>query len=493
MKSSLYRPITIYQNRFQVRFNFIKSNLIYAVGSVANSAALLLLIPFLIRMLSEEAYGTWSMLELTITLLVTGTSAGLGVGFMRHYWFVSNQGERIELFSTVLWTSVAWSIGLSLLFSVALSSGVNPGLQVSFGQLAILLTIGGLETIFNLFLTLFRIQERATIFVVLSIARMLLFLGTAIWLTYYGWGVDGVLMARCASVGIMLISAVALGFEYVGIYFNVTQLRAVVTYGAPLLGADLANFILFASDRYVLQAYAGLETIAVYTFAYKLATIADILVNRPFAIDWASRRFKIAAQADSAPTKYSQVLTLYLAVVSIVTLVIIAVTPAFYSWFAPSTYATGLPLVPILLVGYIIFGLSYPLNIGIMLKNKTHYLIFTGWGAAILCLGLNFWLIPRYGMWGASWATVIAYSTMTFTIAYLSLRLYPIPYRIDHISWIVAIWLVGFVGIKYLDWVWPDTNAYLQVIVPLAWICLLYFVSIVSFNGKKLFQLASIR
>lgn len=463
-----------------MRLNAIKSNITYAVGNIANSATLLLLVPLLVRSMPATEYGSWSIFEISITFLTIVINAGLYVGFMRHYWLVEDKKQRVHLFSTALWTLIIWGGIIVAIGTVLLFLGIKLDLPNAAQNLGWVLVIGWIESIFNLFLTLFRIQERAFTFVALSIGRMLLFLGVTILLLYQTWGVTGVLIARFGATAFVLIIALLTSREYIMATPRMDVLWDMARYGLPLLGSDIAGYILFASDRYVMQTYANLETVAIYTFAYKLATSADILVNRPFAIDWAPRRFKIAADAGNAQQKFATVLSLYLLAVCSVNLVVVAGTPLVYQWFAPASYADGAAIIPILLLTYIIFGLSQPLNIGIMLKDKTKYLPLIYWGAAILCLSLNFLWIPYYGMWGAAWATLIAYTTMTVLITVISLRLYPIRYRLDQISWIVGLSILGYSGLKYLETSLHDTSIYFTFSIKLGWLLFLAAVGLIS-------------
>jgi O-antigen/teichoic acid export membrane protein len=309
---------------------------------------------------------------------------------------------------------------------------------------------GLLEALFALWLTLFRIRERAFAFAALSCGRMLLFLGSAILLVQMGMGLSGALAGRLLAASIALIVATAIGRQYVHWTFDMGYLRRVARYGLPLLPTNLAIYVLLASDRYILQSFSTLEVVGIYTFAYKIATTLDVLITRPFAIDWAPRRFKIATAPD-APRKYALVLLGYLFVGTLAALLIVAVTPAIYQWIAPVVYHQGMTVVPIILAAYLIYGLSYPLNVGIMLKDKTVYLALIGIASAGICLALNFWLIPIYGMMGAAYATVIGYTLWTGGITWVSLRLYPVPYSFRLLLLIGLNTVICYAGIHVLS------------------------------------------
>jgi O-antigen/teichoic acid export membrane protein len=127
-------------------------------------------------------------------------------------------------------------------------------------------------------------------------------------------------------------------------------------------------------------------------------------------------------------------------------------------------------VVPVILLAYLIYGLSYPLNIGIMLKDRTRYLPMIGWIAAVICLGLNFWWIPIFGMWGAAWATVVAYIIWTGGIAWVSLRLYPVKYSLWQVGTTLVAGIVGYVGLWLSDQVMLHMDYIPLIILRLFWV-----------------------
>jgi O-antigen/teichoic acid export membrane protein len=54
--------------------------------------------------------------------------------------------------------------------------------------------------------------------------------------------------------------------------------------------------------------------------------------------------------------------------------------------------------------------------------------VVTGFGAAVN-IGLNFWLIPRYGMVGAAISTLAAYVALFGGMLAYAQRVYPVPYQ----------------------------------------------------------------
>jgi O-antigen/teichoic acid export membrane protein len=457
--------------------NLLRANLAYGIGSAANSLALFLLIPYLVNTLTPAEYGAWALFEVAILLLQMLILTGLDVGLMRDYWFLANETERARLAGTVLLTIGLWGgIVMGGGVIIVMSTGLGSSLPGAPGNLVWVLAIAWAEAVFGLLLTLFRIREKAGGFVALSVGRMVLFMALAIGLIQLGGGVEGALVGRFTATLLGIGAALAPSSCFISLHSDWAALRRVMRYGLPLLPTNLASYILFASDRYVLEHFATLEMVAIYAFAYKIATTLDVGITRPFALDWAPRRFKIAARAN-APRQYAQILVLYLLVVIGFALFVIAVTPAIYTWLAPPLYRAGMGVIPVILLAYILYGLSYPLNVGIMLKDRTQYLPFIGWLAAGLCLGLNLWWIPRYGIWGAAWATVVAYSLWTGGIALISLRLYAISYPLGQIGWAVGAGLIGYGGMWALDQAKTMDGNVEKLLLKLVWIIIVLGIS----------------
>jgi O-antigen/teichoic acid export membrane protein len=460
-----------------------KDNVIYAVGSVANSAALILLVPYLVNTLTPTEFGIWSLLEIGILIVSLLISAGMDIGLMRQYWFLEDALARARLAGTVIIAVAAWGLiltaalmGLVLHFGAAQLVGTTPRIAM----LALLSAF--FEAIFGLALNLFRIREEPTKFVVLSIGRLLLFLTGSIALVAAGRGLTGAIAGRAFADMIALVAGLIVTRQYYVFYFDRARLKRVITYGLPLLPTNLAAYILLASDRFFLQFFTSAAIVGIYSFAYKIVSIFDVLVNRPFALDWAPRRFKIATFSD-APQRYANVLIAYLFVATLSILIIIAVAPFLYELLAPPVYLEGLKVLPILLLAALVYGLSYPLNVGIVIKDKTVYAAIIGIVAALLCIVFNFWLIPPYGMLGAAWATLLAYGVWTGGMTIVSLHLYPVPYPGKKLLTICATALLGYAGLYWSMQV-NGISSLLMLVTRLGWLATVFGITALIFMRR---------
>jgi O-antigen/teichoic acid export membrane protein len=461
--------------------SLIKNNLLYVIGSAAQSLAVFLLVPYLINSLSSDEYGAWAIYEIAIVFLNMFLIAGMDTSLMRQYWYLEGEEERKRLVGTVLTAVLGWSLFLFTILGLSagqIMSQLESKFSVSystFEALLLVLAISSLEAIFFLLLNLFRIREQADKFVSLSIGRMILFLFASIAGVQIFGGVTGALLGRLAASIIGLLLAVILTRSYIRLHFSFSEAKKLLSYGLPLLPTSIASYILLASDRYILGSVSTLEAVAVYSFAYKVAQVLDIMVTRPFSIDWAPRRFKILT-LPYPKKKYASALVLYIFSAAFMGLAIIAVMRPIYYLVAPQEYFPGMTVIPIILAANIIYGLSYPLNVGIMIKDKTKYLPIIGWVSAFFCLLLNFWLIPRFGFVGAAWATLFSYIVWTGGITLASMIIYPISYPIRSLLLVVSSTVLVYAVYSFLDITFPGINVYFLSLIKAASLLIIFSV-----------------
>ena len=434
----------------------LKASAAYAIGNVARSAALVLLTPYLVNKLDPQDYGVWVLFEVAILLLTMVMEAGLPVGLMREYWDVGGDSGKASLVGTVVLAVALWGFAVTAVAAGVFRAGLLRDIAGGAANGLLVVAIAWADSVLSVFLTLFRIREDAKVFVAFSVARELMFMLMAIALVQAGLGITGGLIGRLVPgvVAVAAATAYVLRKRQISLRVEWRTLVKVIRYGTPILPANLAAYVLFASDRYFLEKFSGLQVVAIYSFAYKIASMLEALITRPFTADWAARRFKIAGESNPQKT-YAQFFILYFYAAGGFGLILWAGAPLVYLLLAPSAYRIGITVVPLLLLSYLVFGLSNPLNVGIMLKDRTTSLTLIGVLTAALCIGLNLWWIPALGMLGAAMATLASYTVWTGSIAWVSLRLYPIKYPAGRLLAGSAAILVGGAFLFFLHQGWP--------------------------------------
>ena len=103
---------------------------------------------------------------------------------------------------------------------------------------------------------------------------------------------------------------------------------------------------------------------------------------------------------------------------------------------APAYYA-GARVVPLLVFGGSAFIAFNVMSIGIGRAKATQFNWVVTGGAAAVNVGLNFVLIPPYGMMGAAAATLVAYVVMFLGMTIRAQQVFPVPYQWRRLALIV--------------------------------------------------------
>lgn len=445
-----------------------QANLAYAIGTALTSAGLFVLIPILTRHLTPSDYGTWAIYEITILFLSVAMIAGTDSGLMRHYDGLATDCERSQFAGALVCAVTLAGTAIVIVGCGLLLIGQRFGLPGSRDAIGLALGTAAAESIFTMILNIFRVRELPRTYVALSVARTVGFVGGSTMLLEQGHGLEGALAGRLIATFIVAIIAAGFASRHMVLRFRWSLVRPALTYGIALVPTSGALYVLFGADRYFIQHLMTLSDVAVYSFAYKMAAIADIVVTRPFATDWAARRFKIATLPD-ARERYGQVFAVYLGLIGACSLGVLAITPLFFRWFAPGVYGTGMKLVPVILLAYVIVGLSNPANVGVMIKDRTVWMPIIGLIAAGIYVAALTIVVPMFGLMGAAWATVGAYTVWTAGIWFVSQRLYSVSYNVRTLSWITGAGGTAYAGMEAIGHSMAG-SLYAEATLKLTWI-----------------------
>jgi O-antigen/teichoic acid export membrane protein len=109
-------------------------------------------------------------------------------------------------------------------------------------------------------------------------------------------------------------------------------------------------------------------------------------------------------------------------------------------------FRSGAPVIPVVALAYLFHGGFLLTSIGIGVRKRTRwYPLITG-ASATTNVAANLVLIPRLGMLGAAWATVLSYAVMAGLGFAVSRRLYPLPLEWGRLGRITGAALLVFLA-----------------------------------------------
>jgi O-antigen/teichoic acid export membrane protein len=235
--------------------------------------------------------------------------------------------------------------------------------------------------------------------------------------------------------------------------------RGLWRYALPLMPATLAVMLVENGDRIVLnylpERAARLvyhmpskDVVGIYSFNYKLG-VAMLLVVQMFRLAWVPFSLQHARDTQ-APQLFSRVLMALMlacamAFVGIALMLPVVVEiPAIHDYVKPE-YWRGLPIVPVILVGYIFSGMYSVVTAGLYIERRTNVLAWIAGAGALLNLTICVVAAPRWGMVSVAWATPAAYALMAALGAWQANRVFPVPFEWGRLAQL-AVYTGGLVA-----------------------------------------------
>ncbi len=207
-----------------------------------------------------------------------------------------------------------------------------------------------------------------------------------------------------------------------------------LTFGFPMMWAEIAYMILDSGDRFIVQSYLGSEAVGLYSAAYGIASyVPEVLL---FPINMAL--FPIVMQVwvekgrDETKKLLSQSLNHYLMVaIGFVCVVTLSSREAIIL-LASRKYQQAHVLLPILVGGLLLYAVHVFFRPALLIEKKSSVIAGQVGTAAVVNILLNIIMVPRMGVTGAAYATLLSYGVCLALMARSSCRI--IPLDVDWVS-----------------------------------------------------------
>jgi O-antigen/teichoic acid export membrane protein len=406
---------------------------IYGVADVLPQLVNFLLLPVFTAYLSPKDYGAFGILSLFGVLTKIFFRMGLDSGFFRIYYELTSERDRKILATTLFTTALA--TGTLLFTLIALVAGplgrLLLGDEVGDSPVATWILLVAVDTLLNTFafvpMNLFRIQGRPTAFSVMTLFRSFLNIGLKLGLVMAGWGVTGVLFADAAASLLFVAALLPTLFANLARRFSWPMLSRSAAFGLPKVPHGLAHQVLNLSDRKLIEMFSSLAASGLYHTGYVLGTGVKFFLSA-FELAWSPFVYAQIEKPD-APRILARISTYAFAALCAFG-VLNAVFGRELLWIMTQPkFHDAHPVIPIVVLAYVMQGVFALTSIGIGISKKTRYFPMITAAAAALNVLLNVVFIPRIGILGAAWSTVAGYALMAGLGYWLGNRHYPIPFE----------------------------------------------------------------
>jgi len=221
--------------------------------------------------------------------------------------------------------------------------------------------------------------------------------------------------------------------------------KKMMKFGMPFLPAGIFSMILELSDRYILNYLTDLETVGLYNAGYKLGMFM-LLVAMGFNMGWQPYFLKKSPDDTGYISKITTAVLFLMGffwfLLALWTKDLVRLQFGNYSFFGEEYWA-AVNIVPFVAGAYVFHGMYLLQLPGVYLKEKPSWIALVRGLGAISNIGLNFMLIPIYGIMGAALATCISFFLMAVFLFFINKQIFPINYEWKNII-VIFITALGF-------------------------------------------------
>jgi O-antigen/teichoic acid export membrane protein len=409
----------------------------YTAASIVSKLIAVALLPLYTRYLTTVDYGAAEVLFAAVVAASIVIRLGVIEAVLRFYYKAGEDPARVVAtsFATLFWLSTAAAL-LALPFAEPISEAL---LEESAPDLA-RIAIGGLWvlTLHEYLLTLFRLEERARAFFLVTIANVLAAIALTVALVVGADdGARGLLLGSYASGAAFVLGLIVVHHRRLSLRIDRPLLRRMMRFGLPTMPAELSLYMLNFVDRIIIVRAAGLAEAGLYSLAVKFAQAVNVLV-RGFQLAWPPLAYSIRDD-DEARRAYAVVVTWFVAGCAFVVtgmwllsrwIVRALAAPEFFaSYEAIGLISTAVTLYALYMVLVVILGRT----------GRTEF-NFPATGAALIAnVALNLILVPPLGIVGAGIALVASYLVVVALMYGFTQRLFPVPYEWGRLARVVLV------------------------------------------------------
>jgi O-antigen/teichoic acid export membrane protein len=407
-----------------------KHSAIYGLGAVVSRLIGVLLLPVVTRYLHRSDLGAVDTLIALSIVLVIVLRAGISMAFFRFYFDAEDEAGRVTVVRTSFWFTMTMATA-GLVAGLVLAGPISEALfsthsRANLVRAAFVLLWAQMN--YEQLTSLFRVEERSVAYVAATLANVVItVVGTILLVAVWHKGAVGVLVGN--FTGTLAVYAVLLGYRrfQLGLEFDRGLFRQMQRFGLPLVPSGLALWAVDLADRFLLLKLKNTAEVGLYSVGVRISSALLILLIA-LRTAWPAFAYSIKDDTEAKRT-YGFVLTYVLYVCCWLSLALSLLAPWLVRLLATPRFYPGSRVVPLLVFAGTAFIAFNVMSIGIGRAKATQFnWVVTGLAAAVN-IGLNFLVIPPYGMMGAAAATLAAYTVMFLGMTIRAQQVFHVPYQ----------------------------------------------------------------
>jgi O-antigen/teichoic acid export membrane protein len=391
-----------------------KSTFIYGIGQVLNRFIGFLLLPLFTAYLSPADYGIIAILGLisfiAVSLFSLGVNGAVGICYF-------DENDDVHKQQTIWTTFFILLAGTFLLYACAFLFPHQIS-QLAFNTknyadlIVMTLLTAGMTILTSPFTLYLQFEEKAKLFVVLTIVTTLFSIALSCALViFFKRGVHGMVESTLVAsmIGLFLFSSFT--FFRLKVQTSRKMIHKLLLLGLPLVPSAFMVFVIQHGNKYILQYLSGLDAVGIYNIGFNLGMAMSLLVSA-LQSAWLPYFMSYVDKQEEAGILFGRILTYYVFTFGSVSLlffifakpvIMIMTQPEFYEAYKVMGLSAGASFIS---------GIFFILLPGIYFAKDVRYVTIVQIVSTAIAIVFNFVFIHLYGLLGAALALLLGFATM---------------------------------------------------------------------------------
>jgi len=420
----------------------LKKILAYSPSKIIPALLIFAGLPIYTRFLTPEEFGLYTLSLVTAEFIFSILFHWLTSSFFRFYYEECQNGREIELKATAITITFVNIIIVTIIYCIIIYFlPVYPKLKEALYY--------GIPLIMGKVLMLFQQSKHRAVsdikrYTLMDILQAVFGFGISLFLIMkFHLAEKGLLLGTSAGLFIAILYDISFYKDFKISAFSKEIFKNLAKYGIPIGLGIAANVIVIKADRFMLEYFISPDAVGVYSAGYTLASgslgMIFMLIGLPLhPIIYEANSID---GIDEAIKKLVNVGLILLFITLPATVGIILTRVELVNLLLGEEFREiGIEIIPLLCIGFFLMSMkTHFFDTIFHLIKKTNLMAMTMIPASIINVILNAILIPKYGINGALYATVVSFSFAIVTGYVLSHTYKPITFPvIDIIKIIIA-------------------------------------------------------
>ena len=381
-------------------------SIIYGLGSIAQSAAGLLLLPILTSALSREDFGVYSMIVMASTIASAVFYLGITSALPRSYFDYTSNEDRRAVFTTAFIILVFGAM-IQALIGYYLGDTISTLLvrKSEYADVIFWAFLGGSLGFLNqYFFSYLKILRKSIPSVVFSLFSFIATVGLTLLLLNNS---PGKLIVPFQSIvytqiTLMIVILIMYGKAAFILKLKQSEVLKIVIFGGASITASFGSMIIDSTNRIIIERTMTLADVGAYSAVARIAGLINVIMILPFTQIWSPMMMEYRFNSN-IKILFSEVFSLFLIAGGIIFIGLALFSNEIISLLIRSGVNAEMSSSFLLItLGTLICGTSNILVAGLFYERKVFQLSYVYYSIAAFQIVLGLLIIPVFGILGAA-------------------------------------------------------------------------------------------